>query len=565
MGAVHHHSFEPVNEAPGTLTPRGFLRSMSLSAQVILVSATTVCLSVAVTSLLLFLLPPLSPRYFRLMLMISVIAPLLVAPPLIWLVAMLFVRAEARRQLAEELATIDSLTGILNRRRFFALATPLMAPTDATDPSLALLLLDIDHFKSINDREGHAAGDIVLKTVAECCSERLPSDALFARLGGEEFVVLLRNATRNEAFRVAEGIRRGIETLSVPIAGRSLSATVSIGVSRSGDGAASLDGLLEMADRAMYLAKGQGRNRVCFAGESQATPGTSPVFEPDRPHARAPERRPAVTGIRRDARAGTVPFESRTLERISEIPVRIGRVRTTLWIAAISASFSVISGLITVIARGIPLGEAWLLLTECAAVAVIVAPPVGWVMSTAALETHAAQMLAEHLSITDALTGLCNRRHFFLVAQRELASATILHTAMVILMLDIDHFKSINDTHGHGVGDTVLARVAQVARGCLRHQDILARLGGEEFVALLPATQLNAGLRIAENIRGAIEAIVVTGTAGPAIRPTLSIGIAESAAHDASISSLLERADQAMYTAKKAGRNRVCVVSDVAA
>jgi two-component system cell cycle response regulator len=76
---------------------------------------------------------------------------------------------------------------------------------------------------------------------------------------------------------------------------------------------------------------------------------------------------------------------------------------------------------------------------------------------------------------------------------------------------------------------------------------------------------LNAGLRIAENIRGAIEAIVVTGTAGPAIRPTLSIGIAESAAHDASISSLLERADQAMYTAKKAGRNRVCVVSDVAA
>ncbi|GAA0590883.1 hypothetical protein GCM10009099_30490 [Caenispirillum bisanense] len=159
-------------------------------------------------------------------------------------------------------------------------------------------------------------------------------------------------------------------------------------------------------------------------------------------------------------------------------------------------------------------------------------------------------------AITDPLTSLYNRRGF----QERAAAAVILadryDTVLTVLAGDIDHFKRINDTHGHGVGDLVLRRVAHLWHGMLREVDISGRLGGEEFSAVLPHTAEQAALVVAERIRCAIAALEVEVGDGRRIRCTISIGVAQRAPGEG-IDALLARADAALYQAKTLGRNRV--------
>ena len=166
---------------------------------------------------------------------------------------------------------------------------------------------------------------------------------------------------------------------------------------------------------------------------------------------------------------------------------------------------------------------------------------------------------------TDVLTGWNNRRYLTVRLGEELARARRERTGLVCLMLDIDHFKRVNDTWGHAAGDVVLKELAHRIESQVRASDVAARYGGEEFVVLLPDTNVEAAEKLAERIREEIAASPIGLPSGESITITASIGIAEVApapdARDLKTlgDSLIARADVALYAAKSAGRDRVMV------
>jgi two-component system, cell cycle response regulator len=162
----------------------------------------------------------------------------------------------------------------------------------------------------------------------------------------------------------------------------------------------------------------------------------------------------------------------------------------------------------------------------------------------------------ESLSRTDALTGAGNRRSFDEALGHEMARAKRHGQPLSLVMLDIDHFKRINDAHGHPGGDEVLRAVAATLRATLRDGDVLFRYGGEEFAVLLPYAQGPGAVTAAERMLRAIAAAPVALREG-AVRVTASAGVASVLASDADGASLVGRADAALYEAKQAGRNRV--------
>lgn len=158
----------------------------------------------------------------------------------------------------------------------------------------------------------------------------------------------------------------------------------------------------------------------------------------------------------------------------------------------------------------------------------------------------------------DMLTGLNNRRYFFELAELELARSRRYGEPLSLLMMDLDNFKSVNDTCGHHVGDAVLQKLGEICLHAFREIDFVGRLGGEEFAALLPETSGEQALEVAERLRLAVEGAAVKLENGSFIHFTVSIGVASLEATDARIDVVLKRADAALYKAKNSGRNRVC-------
>ncbi|AMO56133.1 diguanylate cyclase [Endozoicomonas montiporae] len=152
----------------------------------------------------------------------------------------------------------------------------------------------------------------------------------------------------------------------------------------------------------------------------------------------------------------------------------------------------------------------------------------------------------------DPLTGLLNRNHFFHEAEKQVEACKQQQTPCCLLFIDVDDFKRINDKLGHPAGDKVLVDIAHLIRDSLRHQDLIARYGGEEFVILLPVTSAWQGAQIAERIRKRVEQYNASPT--PA---TLSLGLATLSSELSSLNQLINEADNAMYTAKKRGKNRL--------
>ncbi|MFZ5446213.1 MAG: GGDEF domain-containing protein [Myxococcota bacterium] len=165
------------------------------------------------------------------------------------------------------------------------------------------------------------------------------------------------------------------------------------------------------------------------------------------------------------------------------------------------------------------------------------------------------------LSRTDGLTGLVNRRHFEERLAQEFSRSERYRTPLSCFLLDIDHFKKVNDTWGHQFGDVVLREVAGVARRALRDVDVLARYGGEELVALLPETSPEEAWRAAERVRMGVEAMRLTAQTpdGPKpVRCTASIGVATFPSDGVETGEqLVNAADECLYVAKEAGRNQV--------
>ena len=173
-----------------------------------------------------------------------------------------------------------------------------------------------------------------------------------------------------------------------------------------------------------------------------------------------------------------------------------------------------------------------------------------------AIENAIVYERVENLAATDDLTGLFNRRYLEGALERELARADRGSSSLALVLLDIDHFKSFNDTYGHAIGDLVLKKVATTLQRCLRQADVLARFGGEEFVVLLPQVDERGAMESAERIRAALESSGIH-PGGPRKRVTVSIGLAMFPCHADSADTLLRAADEALYRAKDAGRNRV--------
>lgn len=164
------------------------------------------------------------------------------------------------------------------------------------------------------------------------------------------------------------------------------------------------------------------------------------------------------------------------------------------------------------------------------------------------------------LATTDPLTGANNRRHFLNLSQREFNRARRYGGPVTVMMMDIDHFKSVNDIHGHAVGDDVLRTFVRVSKKALREQDILGRLGGEEFAVTLPSTGLEGAETVAERLRAMVEALEIPVPDG-VLTFTVSIGIAECGAGEGELEAQLGRADAALYRAKESGRNRLARAS----
>jgi diguanylate cyclase (GGDEF)-like protein len=163
----------------------------------------------------------------------------------------------------------------------------------------------------------------------------------------------------------------------------------------------------------------------------------------------------------------------------------------------------------------------------------------------------------ERLATTDALTGLHNRRYMKQSLEFELARGQRVEHPFCLLMIDIDHFKRVNDTWGHAVGDEVLVALAALLRDNLRNIDLRARWGGEEFVALLLDSDREAGLHTAEKLRATVEAMEIDVGLEEPVRITISVGLACFPKDGADEQGLFQHADAALYRAKEGGRNRV--------
>ncbi|MCS6775028.1 MAG: sensor domain-containing diguanylate cyclase [Chloroherpetonaceae bacterium] len=167
----------------------------------------------------------------------------------------------------------------------------------------------------------------------------------------------------------------------------------------------------------------------------------------------------------------------------------------------------------------------------------------------------------ELLAITDGLTQIYNHRYFHRRLEDEIKRGRRYKTVHTLLMVDIDRFKAINDRFGHTTGDAILRDLAALLRRSVRETEIVARYGGEEFAIILTQTDLEQGMIAAERVRASVEAQTFTTVDGQPLSLTVSIGVAAFPRHARNASDLLEQADRALYTAKREGRNRVCVAT----
>jgi len=184
-------------------------------------------------------------------------------------VSMIVLTNERINQRLQEQATRDPLTGAMNRRAFFETSIPVMATLHREAAELAVCVMDIDHFKKVNDQYGHAVGDRVLKHVSSIAHEVLREGDLFARYGGEEFVALLGKSDRTQAEHAMQRLRDVIGSRPLDLGGEQLYITFSVGIAHArGPSRLDLDTLLEAADRSMYLAKEAGRDRIIIHPET---------------------------------------------------------------------------------------------------------------------------------------------------------------------------------------------------------------------------------------------------------------------------------------------------------
>jgi diguanylate cyclase (GGDEF)-like protein len=165
------------------------------------------------------------------------------------------------------------------------------------------------------------------------------------------------------------------------------------------------------------------------------------------------------------------------------------------------------------------------------------------------------------LTTTDGLTGIYNKRYFLETLEREMGRCLRYDRPLSLVMIDIDFFKQVNDTHGHLAGDTVLSQLAALIAAKVRKEDIFARYGGEEFALILPEVPNDGAVQLAEKLRALVEATPMTFDGTP-IRITISLGLASLPKNEITVADFVQSADDFLYQAKESGRNRVCYLKE---
>lgn len=236
----------------------------------------------------------------------------------------------------------------------------------------------------------------------------------------------------------------------------------------------------------------------------------------------------------------------------------IGRFNTVViltFMATMSSLAATLVGVILLNHRGFGLQTdtaAWL----AVGVALVVTLPFAWFLVGMLLRVHRDEQEMRSLASYDSLTGLLSRHAFFDNASNYVSLARREQKSFSVVIIDLDHFKKINDRYGHPAGDAVLKLFADVVNSVARRSDIIGRIGGEEFAIVLPSTASSEGLEFCERLHQAIDKAVLKFN-GSAIRYTVSIGLSEfDNGSEDSIDDLLARADLALYQAKQAGRNQ---------
>jgi len=192
----------------------------------------------------------------------ATVMPLLIASPTLYFLFRLLWKLNESHLIIQELSRTDGLTKVFNRRYFEELGAREISLAKRTRCPVSLLMLDLDHFKAINDRHGHTAGDGILVEFAKRIKKNLRAEEIVGRYGGEEFLVLLSNTDSSQALEAAQRIRLAVSESPVLTEKQQIRFTVSIGVATSLNGDRDLHGLLKSADKALYQAKEKGRNRV---------------------------------------------------------------------------------------------------------------------------------------------------------------------------------------------------------------------------------------------------------------------------------------------------------------
>jgi diguanylate cyclase (GGDEF)-like protein len=228
--------------------------------------------------------------------------------------------------------------------------------------------------------------------------------------------------------------------------------------------------------------------------------------------------------------------------------------RVTVGAALGAALLALVASQLVLWLRGAPL-DAVVGLAALLGTGVVVAAVAGPLMRMLH-DLEAARVQLDVLATRDELTGIYNRRQFLVLADREWARCRRYDMGAALLMLDVDHFKRVNDLHGHLAGDLMLREIARAVGDTLRHADFLGRFGGEEFIVFLPHTDTLGALDVAERIRERVAAIALEWR-GERISTTMSVGVGTLASEHDTVGALIADADRALYTAKNAGRNCV--------
>ncbi len=574
--------------------------------------------------------------------------PLLICPAIVlvtlpWLVeAACDLDAKSRSSVA-----VDRLTGLLNRAALPPRLAELSHCAAISGQPVAVVVGDLDHFKAVNDRHGHAVGDTALQEVAYCLRKSLGPFQPIYRLGGEEFLILLPDTDALSARAVAETLREAVAASSQA----TLGLTISFGVSDSAaDGHFDFDAAFKRADAALYQAKHEGRDRVALARQTAPAAPTpiaaaiplgdtsgSPVGRADRGEPRlAAVPTPPLSGVEPDAserswlipdaasRAHLLDLTQRLTRRTAAcyavgfatvlvgapyygwwillpgfvtgmifnvIIANLERFRRPEYALGLGALLAQTGGAVGFLvahgeilfdlpvlvlllvgfsvllpARGVAVG---VLFTVAAMLAVallhgadqvaanpsLLALPVALAVGVGLVGSGVGRSETEHreLAVIDPLTGMLNRAALETKVAAVTYEANLTGEPVALAVGDLDHFKAINDRHGHVVGDAVLGSVASRMRSALRAFDSAYRVGGEEFVALLPGIDAAAATAVAERIRLAVGETPIDGVA-----VTMSLGVAASVPGEQfDYHAVFAAADAALYRAKEDGRNRV--------